>query len=73
MCYQHFSLTERTCISLLLQYPDITQLDIARVLNRNASSISREINRNGGRDFYNLILGGCPSIPCSKKILKNFA
>jgi len=56
MGYKHISLKERTCISLLLPYPDITQVEIAKVIGRDTSSLSREIRRNGGRGGYNAIL-----------------
>src|SRR5665647_817044 len=56
MGYKHFSLKERTCISLLLPYSDITQVEIAKAIGRDTSSLSREIRRNGGRGAYNAIL-----------------
>lgn len=56
MSYQHFSLLERTCIGLLLKYADISQHMISKTINRSASSVSREIMRNGGRCNYSPIL-----------------
>lgn len=50
--YKHFTLKER---ELLKHYLDIgkKQSEIAKILNRNKSSISREISRNTNRDgFY---------------------
>lgn len=67
MGYRHFNLMERTCISLLLPYADITQSEIAVVVGRDTSSISREISRNGGRGCYNAILAENRYI--SKRIL----
>lgn len=52
MGYKHFTSFERFCIALLLPYHGITQKAIAGAIRRDPSSVSREINRNGGRKNY---------------------
>ena len=48
----HFTLTERKTLKDLLQ-SEAPYRDIAKVLQKALSSISDEINRNGGRNKYN--------------------
>lgn len=50
--YAHITKTERQEIAILLE-KQYTQRDIARVLNRNVSSISREIVNNSVKGTYN--------------------
>lgn len=49
--YKHFCKNERYELSILLK-KGYSLRDIARVLSRNPSSVSREVNNNGGRDDY---------------------
>lgn len=47
--YNHFTLSERESLRLLLE-EGLSYREIARRLNRNVSSISREMKRNGKKD-----------------------
>src|SRR3989344_7140397 len=49
---QHLSEKERFCIEKLLRI-DKSFSEIARTLNRGLSTISEEVNENGGRVLYN--------------------
>ena len=52
MSYCHFTQEERYILSVLLK-KDFSRKVIARELNRNPSSISREIKRNSTKGIYN--------------------
>ena len=47
--YSHFTEEERICLAVLLKL-GTSQAEIARKLNRNRSTISREIKRNSNKD-----------------------
>lgn len=47
--YKHFTIDERICIENLLKNGKNIS-EIARVLGRNKSSVSREIKRNSNRE-----------------------
>ena len=49
---KHLQIEERFCIEKLLR-KDKSFSEIARVLGRGLSTISEEVNENGGRDKYN--------------------
>lgn len=51
MQYNHLTLKERCRIDVLLQ-DGISYSEIARDLQRNSSTISREVRRNMGQDGY---------------------
>ena len=48
--YTHFTLSERESLQLFLEQ-DLSIREIARCLNRNPSSVSREIKRNRSNNF----------------------
>ena len=47
--YSHFTLDERICLAVFLKQGK-NQSEIARLLNRSRSTISREIKRNANKD-----------------------
>ena len=49
MSYSHFTQEERICLAILLKL-GTSQAEIARKLQRNRSTISREIKRNSNKD-----------------------
>lgn len=52
-CYQRLALHERIGIRLELDHdPDVAWAHIGRALDRTASTVRREVERNGGRDTY---------------------
>ncbi len=63
MFYHHLTIEERICISKMSRQGDSFR-EIARVLGRNPSTISREYHRNFndqsdfGPDYYPILLSG---------------
>ena len=66
MNYHHLSIEERSCIRKY--YVDgLSYREIARLVGRNVSTISREIRRNctQRRDSVSPVSTACPGIPCT--------
>ena len=71
--YTHFTLSERESLQLFLEQ-DLSMREIARRLNRNVSSVSREIKRNRSKkkNRYNAWRATTLYIVRRKKCVRKF-